>query len=117
MTSEGNIWNFSTGEYEKVLFFFDSGAYKSVIEESLANRFGLPRETTKICTMSGMGGHIESFKSHIVNMRISTAFSRNENSNKTRGHQQLPECKPHLGRYHLLKESNICLANSKLRGE
>ncbi|EYB96025.1 hypothetical protein Y032_0154g2997 [Ancylostoma ceylanicum] len=120
MTSEGYIWNFNTGEYEKVLFFFDSGAHKSVIEESVADRFGLPRETTEICTMSGMGGHIETFMSHIVNMRVSTAFGE-EIEMKIQTKPVITNSFPSVNLSSVditfLKENNICLANSKLRGE
>lgn len=74
MTAEGNIWNHRKDEYEKVLFFFDFGAQRTVIRESLATSLGLPRQTTEICTMSGIGGHIEKFERHTVRIKIGTAF-------------------------------------------
>lgn len=74
MTAEGNIWNHKEKDYEKVLFFFDSGAQKTVIEESLVERLGVPKQTSELCTMSGIGGHIECFKSHMVDITLSTAF-------------------------------------------
>ncbi|EYC15829.1 hypothetical protein Y032_0035g2985 [Ancylostoma ceylanicum] len=70
--------------------------------------------------MSGMGGHIESFKSHIVNMRISTAFGE-EIEMKIQTKPVITNSFPSVNLTSVditfLKENNICLANSKLRGE
>ena len=103
-----------------MLFFFDSGAQKTVIEEALTDRLGLPRETTEICTMSGIGGHIECFKSHTVNIKVSTAFGEELDmkiQTKPVITNGFPSVNLSTQDIAFLKENNICLANSKLRGE
>ncbi|EYC15188.1 hypothetical protein Y032_0037g3370 [Ancylostoma ceylanicum] len=79
MTAEGNVWNHKTNQFEKVLFFFDTGAQKSLIRESTADDFGLVSQQTEHCTMSGIGGHTERFKSNLVTLRVSTAFGKQIN--------------------------------------
>ncbi|EYB90298.1 hypothetical protein Y032_0221g2542 [Ancylostoma ceylanicum] len=120
MTAEGNIWNAKEGEYEKILFFFDSGAQKTVTEENLADRLGLPRHTTEICTMSGIGGHIECFKSHIVPVRLGTAFGEEIDitiQTKPVITNGFPSVNLDQKDIEFLKTNNLCLANTKLRGE
>lgn len=120
MTAEGNVWNNKKGEYEKILFFFDTGAQKTVIEESLADRLGLSKQTTEICTMSGIGGHIESFESHIVCIKLSTVYGEELELNVltkpiiTNG---FPSVNLSSVDVDFLKANSICLSNSKLRGE
>ncbi|KAK6764148.1 hypothetical protein RB195_024465 [Necator americanus] len=101
MTAEGNI-NARKEAYEKALFFFDSGAQKTVIEENLAEQLGLPKNTTEICTMSGIGEHIECFESHKTKPVITNGF---------------PSVKLNTEDIEFLKTNTICLANSKLHGE
>lgn len=120
MTAEGNIWNHRKEEYDKVLFFFDCGAQKTVIEESLATDLGLPRETTELCTMSGIGGHIERFESHIVNVKVGTVFGEQlelKFQTKPVITNGFPSVRLAQSDIEFLKENNICPANSKLRGE
>lgn len=56
---------------EKALFFFDTGAQKTVIQESLAERHGLPKTTMETCITTGIGGYTEKFESHMVSLRSS----------------------------------------------
>ncbi|KAK6762167.1 hypothetical protein RB195_023036 [Necator americanus] len=120
MTAEGNIWNVRKKDYEKALFFFDSGAQKTVIEENLAEQLGLSKNTTEICTMSGIGGHIEYFESHKVSAKLGTAFGEEicitiqTKPDITNG---FPSVKLNVEDIEFLKTKTICLANSKLRGE
>ncbi|KAK6009686.1 hypothetical protein OSTOST_25364 [Ostertagia ostertagi] len=120
MTAEGKVWNHNEGEYENVLLFFDTGAQKTVIEESLADRLGLLRQTTEVCSMSGIGGYIERFKSHAVNVKLSTVFGE-ELEMKVRTKPVItrgfPSVKLISTDIAFLKEKHICLSNSKLRGE
>ncbi|EYC35199.1 hypothetical protein Y032_1119g3631 [Ancylostoma ceylanicum] len=74
MTAEGSIWNAKKRQYEKVLFLFDSGSQKTVIEEKLAEQFALSKVRSQMCTVSGDGGHTETFKCHTVSLKIGTAF-------------------------------------------
>lgn len=120
MTAEGKIWNYKNKGYEKILFFFDSGAQKTVIEEALADRLALPRQTTELCTMSGIGGHIESFKSHIVGIKLGTAFGEELDllvQTKPVITNSFPSVNLTRADIAYLKENNICLANSNLHGE
>ncbi|KAK6742031.1 hypothetical protein RB195_009726 [Necator americanus] len=120
MTAEGNIWNARKQTYEKVLFFFDSGAQKTVIEENLAQQLGLPKNTTEICTMSGIGGHIECFESHKVPVKLGTAFGEEicmTIQTKPVITNGFPSVKLNTEDIEFLKTNTICLANSKLRGE
>ncbi|KAK6010385.1 hypothetical protein OSTOST_24589, partial [Ostertagia ostertagi] len=120
MTAEGNLWNSKKQAYEKVLFFFDSGAQKTVITERVADQFGLPKLTTEICTMSGIGGHIENFESHVVTTKVSTAFGEELElrvQTKPVLTNGFPSVKLTNADIEFLKENNICLSNSKLRGE
>ncbi|VDL81408.1 unnamed protein product [Nippostrongylus brasiliensis] len=120
MTAEGSIWNHRKSAYEKVLFFFDCGAQKTIIQEDVATKLGLPRQTTEICTMSGIGGHIEKFESHIVEARVSTVFGEElqfKFQTKPVITNGFPSVKLTSTDVNFLKANNICLANSKLRGE
>ncbi|KAK6762557.1 hypothetical protein RB195_023326 [Necator americanus] len=120
MTAEGNIWDARKQTYEKVLFFFDSGAQKTVIEENLAQQLGLPKNTTEICTMSGIGGHIECFESHKVPVKLGTAFGGEicmTIQTKPVITNGFPSVKLNTEDIEFLKTNTICLANSKLRGE
>nr|CDJ81223.1 unnamed protein product [Haemonchus contortus] len=120
MTAEGYLWSLKKQEYVKALFFFDSEAQKTVTEERLAIELGLSKYSTEICTMSGIGGHIENFKSDIVLTRINTGFGKeielilHLKSVLTNG---FPSVNLTTADVTFLKENNIYLANSKLRGE
>ncbi|EYC41957.1 hypothetical protein Y032_0550g3314 [Ancylostoma ceylanicum] len=74
MTAEGCIWNAKKKEYEKILFFFDSGAQRTLVDEELVEQFGLQKHMTKRCSISGIGGRVDTFESHVVPLRIGTAF-------------------------------------------
>ncbi|KAK6762653.1 hypothetical protein RB195_023393 [Necator americanus] len=120
MTVEGNIWNARKHAYEKALFFFDSGAQKTVIEENLAGQLGLPKNTTEICTISGNGGHIECFESHKVPVKLGTVFGGEicmTIQTKPVITNGFPSVKLNTEDIEFLKTNTICLANSKLRGE
>ncbi|EYC13451.1 hypothetical protein Y032_0043g718 [Ancylostoma ceylanicum] len=120
MTAEGSIWNARKQEYEKILFFFDSGAQKTAVDEELAEQFGLARQMTEKCTMSGIGGRIGTFKTHVVSLKIGTAFGEEiEITMQTRPvitegflSVRLEQCDVAF-----LKANEIFLANTKLRGE
>lgn len=120
MTAEGNVWNHRKGGYKKILFFFDTGAQKTVIEESLAESLGVQKQATETCTMSGIGGHIERFKSHNVIIKVSTAYGEELNLNvqtKPVITSGFPSINLSAEDVSFLKTRSICLANSKLRGE
>ncbi|KAK6012364.1 hypothetical protein OSTOST_22491 [Ostertagia ostertagi] len=116
MTAEGNVWNHRENAFEKVLFFFDTGAQKTIIEEALADRLGLPRITTETCVMSGIGGHTEKFESHLVSLKVCSAHGQEiEMSIKTKpilpagslqGERQIPHILVGLDRYYGLVISN-----------
>ncbi|KAK6729048.1 hypothetical protein RB195_006229 [Necator americanus] len=70
--------------------------------------------------MSGIGGHIESFKSHIVHMRIGTVYGEvidTRIQTKPVITNGFPSVNLSAVDIEFLKENNICLANTKLRGE
>ncbi|EYC32856.1 hypothetical protein Y032_0002g1126 [Ancylostoma ceylanicum] len=54
MTAEGSIWNAKRQQFEKVLFCFDSGAQKTVIEEKLAEQFGLAKKLINSAVAMGI---------------------------------------------------------------
>lgn len=76
MTAEGCIWNYKQKKFEKTVFFFDTGAQKTVIREDLAFRLGLLKVKTETCVTSGIGGNTETFESHIVNVRLGTTYGK-----------------------------------------
>lgn len=120
MTAEGNMWNFKKQVYEKVLFFFDSGAQKSIIKEEVAEQFSLSKLSTEVCTMSGIGGHVENFESRVVTIKVSSAYG-DEVEMKILTKPMLtngfPSVKLTENDIDFLKENNICLSNSNLRGK
>uniref|UniRef100_A0A7I5E795 Peptidase A2 domain-containing protein n=1 Tax=Haemonchus contortus TaxID=6289 RepID=A0A7I5E795_HAECO len=73
MTAEGSVWNYNTDQFEKVLFFFDTGAQKTLIRERTAQDLALPKQSREMCAMSGIGGHTEMFQSNVVTLKILTA--------------------------------------------
>ncbi|EYC34940.1 hypothetical protein Y032_1248g3781, partial [Ancylostoma ceylanicum] len=120
MTAEGNLWNNNKQKFERVLFFFETGAQKTVIEEKLASEFGLPRLSTESCVMSGIGGHIERFESTTVPLKIRSVYGKEINVTArtkpiiTGG---FPSVNLTQADADFLEVNEICLANSKLRGE
>ncbi|EYC16327.1 hypothetical protein Y032_0034g2933 [Ancylostoma ceylanicum] len=120
MTAEGSIWNAKRRQFERVLFLFDSDAQKTVVEEKLAEQFGLPKKMTKMCTVSGGGGHTETFQSHTVQLSIGTAFGEDiEMTVETRPiiTSGIPSVKLDKVDAAFLKANDIYLANTKIRGE
>uniref|UniRef100_A0A7I5EAI6 Peptidase A2 domain-containing protein n=1 Tax=Haemonchus contortus TaxID=6289 RepID=A0A7I5EAI6_HAECO len=73
MTAEGSVWNYNTDQFEKVLFFFDTGAQKTLIRERTAHDLALPKQSREMCAVSGIGGHTERFQSDVVTLKILTA--------------------------------------------
>ncbi|KAK6748820.1 hypothetical protein RB195_001444 [Necator americanus] len=70
--------------------------------------------------MSGIGGHVECFESHMVPVRLGTAFSEEmcmTIQTKPVITNGFPSVKLNAEDIELLKTNTICLANSKLRGE
>ncbi|KAK6761905.1 hypothetical protein RB195_022845 [Necator americanus] len=119
MTAEGNIRKARKQVYERVLFFFDFGAQKTVIEENLAEQLGLPKNTTEICTMSGIGGLIECFETFDSGKtRTKTAFGEEicmTIQTKPVITNRFPLVKLNAEDVEFLKTNAICLA--KFRGE
>ncbi|VDP53024.1 unnamed protein product [Heligmosomoides polygyrus] len=64
MTAEGNVWNHNREEYEKILFFFDTGAQKTVIEESLADHLGAKADNRALCHVRHRGTYRDLQKPH-----------------------------------------------------
>ncbi|EYC40938.1 hypothetical protein Y032_0588g350 [Ancylostoma ceylanicum] len=120
MRAEGSIWNAKRRQFEKVLFLFDSGSQKTVVEEKLAERFGLSKKVTKMCTVTGGGGHTETFQSHTVQLSIGTAFGEDiEMTVETRPiiTSGIPSVKLDKVDAAFLKANDIYLANTEIRGE
>ncbi|EYB96938.1 hypothetical protein Y032_0145g2493 [Ancylostoma ceylanicum] len=120
MTADGSIWNAKKQRFEKVLFLFDSGAQKTVIEEKLAEQFGLAKVKTQMCTVSGNGGHVETFESHTVSLKIGTAFGEEiEITGQTRPviTNGFPSVRLGQNDAAFLKANEIYLANTRIRGE
>ncbi|EYB94050.1 hypothetical protein Y032_0176g555 [Ancylostoma ceylanicum] len=120
MTAEGSIWNARKQQYEKILFVFDSGAQKTVIDERLVQQFGLPKHMTEKCSISGIGGRTETFDSHFVPLKIVTAFGEEiEITVQTRPviTEGFPSVRLEQCDVAFLKANEIFLANTKLRGE
>ncbi|EYC15818.1 hypothetical protein Y032_0035g2977 [Ancylostoma ceylanicum] len=120
MTAEGSIWNAKRRQFERVSFLFDSGSQKTVIEEKLAEQFGLPKVRTQMCTVSGNGGHTETFKSHIVLLKIGTVFGEDiKTVVETRPviTNGFPSVRLDQNDAAFLKANDIYLANTKIRGE
>ncbi|EYC16984.1 hypothetical protein Y032_0032g2602 [Ancylostoma ceylanicum] len=120
MTAEGSVWNAKKRQFEKVLFLFDSGSQKTVIEEKLAEQFALPKVRSQMCTVSGDGGHTETFKCHTVSLKIGTAFGEDiETVVETR--QVITNGSPSVilsqNDAAFLKAKEIYLANPNIRGE
>ncbi|KAK6755683.1 hypothetical protein RB195_014208 [Necator americanus] len=76
MTAESSIWNYNTERFERAVFFFDTVAQKTIIEEEYANNLELPTLRTENCVMSGIGGKTEVFETNIVNVKIGTAYGK-----------------------------------------
>ncbi|KAL6731461.1 hypothetical protein Aduo_002327 [Ancylostoma duodenale] len=74
MTALGNIWNYRSNQFEQLLFFFDTGAQKTIIKEEIAVGFGLSMNKTEVCVLSGIEGHTGKFQSSSVNLKISNAY-------------------------------------------
>ncbi|EYC20178.1 hypothetical protein Y032_0022g495 [Ancylostoma ceylanicum] len=120
MTAEGNIFSHVSQQYERVLFFFDTDAQKTIIEEDVANKLGLSRITTETCIISGMGGHTEKFESHSVRMNTTTAFGAELEmivQTKPIITGGFPAVKLTKEDQEFLQSKELCVANSKLRGE
>ncbi|KAK6745228.1 hypothetical protein RB195_011757 [Necator americanus] len=73
-----------------------------LLKESLKEQLCLPKNTTEICTIPGIGGHIQCFESHKTKSIITNGF---------------PPVKLNAEDIEFLKTNTICLENSKLCGE
>ncbi|EYC27635.1 hypothetical protein Y032_0009g837 [Ancylostoma ceylanicum] len=120
MTAEGSVWNQRTNQFEKILFFFDTGAQKTLIRESAADELGLPRQSTEICSMSGIGGHTESFPSSLVSLKVCTAFGRQVDITA----QTKPVLTKGISSVRLseedkdfLQSNELCICNPRVKGE
>ncbi|KAK6057467.1 hypothetical protein COOONC_05013 [Cooperia oncophora] len=72
MTTEGSVWNHRTQQFKKILFFFDTGR-EPTPENTLQKISHFPKNQA-ICAMSGIGGHVEKFRSSVVTLKICTAY-------------------------------------------
>ncbi|EYC10154.1 hypothetical protein Y032_0057g2793 [Ancylostoma ceylanicum] len=120
MTAEGSVWNQRTNQFEKILFFFDTGAQKTLIRESAADELGLSKQSTEICSMSGIGGHTESFQSSLVSLKICTAFGRQVDITAqtkpvlTKGFSSVTLSEEDKD---FLQSNELCICNPRVRGE
>ncbi|XGW17350.1 hypothetical protein V3C99_002170, partial [Haemonchus contortus] len=120
MTAEGSIWNHDTQKFEKVIFFFDSGAQKTVIQEDLALRLKLPTLKAEACIMSGIGGKTETFQSNIVHVKIGTAYGKDleiliqTKPILTNGFPAVQICSVDQ---QFLEKRNLLVCNPNIRGE
>ncbi|RCN25515.1 hypothetical protein ANCCAN_28772 [Ancylostoma caninum] len=120
MTAEGNIWNHKEQKFQKALFFFDTGAQKTIIREQLADELGLPQQHSELCVMSRIGGHIEQFRSNFMPLKLSTTYGKlidltiQTKPVLTNGFSlvNLSDCDKDF-----LEENGICLSNTRVRGE
>ncbi|EYB92042.1 hypothetical protein Y032_0198g1604 [Ancylostoma ceylanicum] len=120
LTAEGSIWNPRKQQYEKILFVFDSGAQKTVVDENLVKQFGLPKHVTAKSSISGIGGRTETFESHVVALKVGTAFGEEiEMTVQTRPviTSGFPSVRLEQDDVTFLRANDIFLANTKLRGE
>ncbi|EYC17927.1 hypothetical protein Y032_0029g1963 [Ancylostoma ceylanicum] len=120
LTAEGSVWNPRKQQYEKILFVFDTGAQKTVVDENLVKQFGLPKHMTEKSSISGNAGRTETFESHVVALKIDTAFGEEiEMTVQTRPviTNGFPSIRLEQDDVTFLKASDIFLTNTKLRGE
>ncbi|KAK6742872.1 hypothetical protein RB195_010249 [Necator americanus] len=120
MTAEGNVWNNNTRQFEKLLFFFDTGAQKTIIREQTAREFGLPTQKTEICTMSGIGGHTEKYQTNIVPLKISNAFGKEIHmtiQTKPIITNGFSSVRLNDADKQYLQDNEICINNPRVRGE
>ncbi|KAK6736395.1 hypothetical protein RB195_019213 [Necator americanus] len=120
MTAEGNVWNNNTRQSEKLLFFFDTGAEKTIIREQTAREFGLPTQKTEICTMSGIGGHTEKYQTNIVPLKISNAFGKEIHmtiQTKPIITNGFSSVRLNDADKQYLQDNEICINNPRVRGE
>ncbi|XGW12069.1 hypothetical protein V3C99_013053 [Haemonchus contortus] len=120
MTAAGSIWNHGTQSFEKVIFFFDIGAQKMVIQEDLACRLKLPTLKTETCIMSGIGGTTETFQSSIVHVKIGTAYARDLEiliQTKPILTNGFPAVKIGPVDQQFLEKRNLLVCNPNVRGE
>uniref|UniRef100_A0A7I4Z127 Peptidase A2 domain-containing protein n=1 Tax=Haemonchus contortus TaxID=6289 RepID=A0A7I4Z127_HAECO len=120
MTAVGNIWNYKSQKFEQLLFFFDTGAQRTIISEEISHRFGLPTNRTEVCTMSGLGGHIEKFQSNFVTLKVSDAYGQESElqvHTKPVITNSFPSAKLTDSDKEFLKANEIQLCNPRVRGE
>ncbi|WKY10634.1 hypothetical protein Q1695_002749 [Nippostrongylus brasiliensis] len=120
MTALGSIWNHNSNQFERVLFFFDTGAQKTIIKEETVRFFGLPSHKTEQVTMSGLGGHTEKFESNCVSIKISDAYGTVFDLQvyaKPAITDAFPSVKLLNVDKAFLRENEIYICNPKLRGE
>ncbi|KAK6761401.1 hypothetical protein RB195_022458 [Necator americanus] len=120
MTAEGNVWNNNTRQFEKLLFFFDTGAQKTIIREQTAREFGLPTQKTEIYTMSGIGGHTEKYQTNIVPLKISNAFGKEIHmtiQTKPIITNDFSSVRLNDADKQYLQDKEICINNPRVRGE
>ncbi|KAK6036903.1 hypothetical protein COOONC_25592 [Cooperia oncophora] len=119
-TNQRDLYGITTTSYEKALFFFDTGAQLSLIEEKAAEHLALPVVASDKCTLSGISGISETFVSHHVQVKVLTAHGREL--------QMTMQTKPTLTKgfpavrlmetdIEFMEENSIQLANTRLKGE
>ncbi|KHJ97846.1 Tas retrotransposon peptidase A16 [Oesophagostomum dentatum] len=119
-TAEGMVWNHNAEKFEKILFFFDTGAQETVIREDLAAKLGLPEVKNEICIMPGLGGHTETFASNIISIKAGIAYGKElEVLVRTKPiiSKGIPSVKLNGPDKEFLEAKQVCVENSKLSGE
>ncbi|KAK6029223.1 hypothetical protein OSTOST_04667 [Ostertagia ostertagi] len=106
--------------YIRALLFFDTGAHVSLIEEHVAESLALPVFHSEQCTLSGIGGITDTFVCHHVRMNILSAHGK-ELQIPLRTKPTLVEGFPSVllteKDIEFMEENDICLSNSRVRGE
>ncbi|VDO30324.1 unnamed protein product [Haemonchus placei] len=70
MTVEALVLNEKTGSYVRALLFPDTGAQVTLVEEHVADSPALPVLHSEQCTLSGIGGTVDTFVFHNVRIKI-----------------------------------------------
>ncbi|KHJ99253.1 hypothetical protein OESDEN_00760 [Oesophagostomum dentatum] len=74
MTAEAQIKNNTTGMFENILLFLDSGAQCNLIQTDMANTLALEKGSPYQCTMHGIGGITETYTSYESKATFKTKF-------------------------------------------
>ncbi|KAK5965291.1 hypothetical protein GCK32_002031 [Trichostrongylus colubriformis] len=120
MTVEGQIKNNTTGSFENVLIFLDSGAQCNLIDAHLADTLALARGEPYQYTMHGIGGTIHTYTAQqvtaVFRIRFGECVSINL-STKPVLTNAFPSATLTSTDIQFLKQNNIFLSNTAASGQ